>query len=138
MIVLLKAVLEIFGIVYLRFTLLPRLWCVWLVAANATCLFFITHLEAQVVLAVTVVAVALQAIIYQRGGFTRLLGIVHIGWVPMFIWIASRLDNISNHADLQIWLTVLFVTNLVSLLIDAADVTRYVNGERAPHYSWKL
>ncbi len=132
----LTAILQIFGIVYLRFRLLPRLWCVWLVGVNAACLLFIDHPEAQVVLGVTLLAVVLQSVIYQRTGFTRLLGIVHITWIPMFGWMVSRMEVISETPDLLSWISVLFVTNLVSLLIDSVDVARYVNGERAPHYVW--
>ena len=30
-------VLKLFGVVYLRFRIVPRLWCVWLVGVNAAC-----------------------------------------------------------------------------------------------------
>ena len=130
--------LEIFGIVYFRFRAVPRIWCVWLVGVNAACLFFITQIEAQVVLAVTALAVAGQAIIFERTKFTRILGIVHLGWIPMFGWMATRLDTITNDPALSIWLGVLLVTNTVSLIVDLAEALRYMNGDRAPHYSWRL
>lgn len=136
MVQFLKNILEIFGIVYLRFRLLPRLWCVWLVAVNAACLLFIDHIEAQVVLGVTLLSVVLQALIYQKSGFTRILGIVHLSWIPMFIWMASRAETIAHDQALTSWLVVLFLTNLTSLLIDTIDVARYAKGERQPHYSW--
>ena len=129
-------VLEIFGIVYLRFRVVPRIWCVWLVAVNAACLFFIGHVEAQVVLAVTGVAVAAQALIYDRIGFTRVLGSVHILWVPMFAWMATRLETILADPAFATWIAMLFATNLVSLIIDLTDVVRFLRGERAPHYHW--
>ncbi|MBO6510269.1 MAG: hypothetical protein JJ979_17625 [Roseibium sp.] len=132
----LKNVLEIFGVVYLRFRPLPRLWCVWLVGVNAACLFFIGHIEAQVVLGLTALAVALQAVIYDRTGFTRILGSVHILWIPMFAWMATRLEAIQSDPSLAIWLTILLATNLTSLVIDAIDAVRYLRGERRPHYSW--
>ena len=131
-----KNVVEIFGIVYLRFRLLPRVWCVWLVAINAVSLFFIQHIEAQVVLAVTLLSVILQAFIYQRTGFSRIMGIVHISWIPMFIWMVSRSEAIVQNPDLFTWLIVLFATNAVSLFIDTIDSIRYIRGERAPHYCW--
>jgi hypothetical protein len=56
---------------------------------------FITHTEAQAVLAVTAIAVAGQTLIYQRIGFTCILGSTHILWVPMFAWMATRLDTIA-------------------------------------------
>lgn len=129
---------ELFGVVYLRFRALPRLWCVWLVGVNAVCLLFITHIEAQVVLAVTGVAVAIQTLIYQRIGFTRILGAVHILWVPMFLWMATRIETITSDPGLTNWLILLLATNLVSMVVDTTDVVRFIRGERAPHYRWKL
>lgn len=130
--------LELFGVVYLRFRPVPRLWCVWLVGVNAACLLFITHIEAQVVLAVTGVAVAVQTLIYQRIGFTRILGTTHILWVPMFAWMATRLDSIATDPGLAHWLLLLLATNLVSMVVDTIDAVRFLRGERAPHYYWKL
>lgn len=131
-----KNVLELFGIIYLRFRPVPRVWCVWLVAVNAACLFFITQIEGQVVLAVTGLAVVIQTLIYQRQGFVRILGTVHVMWIPMFAWMATRIDTISQDTQLVTWLAVLLATNLVSFIVDVVDATRYVSGERAPYYNW--
>lgn len=130
-------VLKIFGIVFLRFRPIPRIWNVWLVGINLLCLFFIEHVEAQVVLATTLVAVVLQALIYGRIGFTRALGVAHLLWLPMFAWIATRADNIAAHSDLQSWIIVLAITNAASFVVDLTDVTRFAKGERAPHYRWR-
>src|SRR5262245_58329901 len=134
----LMQMLELFGVIYLRFRPVPRLWCVWLVGVNAACLLFITHLEAQIVLAVTSIVVAGQTLIYQRIGFTRILGTTHILWVPMFVWMATRLHTITNEPGLANWLFLLFITNLVSLVVDAIDAIRFLRGERAPYYRWHL
>lgn len=133
-----RNLLELFGIVYLRFHIVPRVWCVWLVAVNAACLYFITDIEGQVVLAVTGLAVVLQTLVYQRKGFIRVLGAVHIMWIPMFAWMATRIDTIAQDTGLAAWLVLLLVTNMVSFIIDTVDFTRYVRGERAPHYRWQL
>ncbi len=129
-------VLKIFGIVFLRFRILPRIWNVWLVGVNLMCLYFITHVEAQVVLVTTLTSVVVQAIIYGRIGFTRVLGIGHLLWIPMFAWIATRADSIAAHGDLQVWIVVLAITNAVSFVVDTTDVVRFAKGERAPHYRW--
>lgn len=131
-----KDVLKIFGIVFLRFRPAPRIWNVWLVGVNLMCLYFIGHVEAQVVLVTTLVSVVVQAIIYGRIGFTRVLGVGHLLWVPMFAWMATRADNIAAHADLQTWIVVLAVTNAVCFAVDVTDVARFAKGERAPHYRW--
>ena len=130
--------LEIFGICFLRFRLVPRLWCLWLVGVNTACLLFIAHVEAQVVLAVTGIAVAAQTLLYQRLGFTRVLGTAHILWVPMFAWMGTRVEAIAAEPDLANWLLVLLATNLVSMVVDAIDALRFLRGERVPHYRWNL
>jgi hypothetical protein len=130
--------LELFGVVLLQFRPLPRMWGVWLVAVNLACLLLITHVEAQVVLATTVVAVAAQTLIYQRIGFTRILGSTHILWLPMFAWMATRLDAITSVPKLADWLAVLLITNLVSAAVDTIDAIRFLRGERAPHYRWNV
>jgi hypothetical protein len=136
MIRFLIGMLQIFGVVFLRFRPIPRLWCAWLVAVNLGCLVFIAHIEAQVVLAVTLAAVAAQTLIYQRIGFTRILGATHVLWLPMFAWMATRLETILDHPDLAHWLALLLATNLVSAVQDTIDAVRFLRGERAPHYRW--
>ncbi len=130
--------LELFGVIFLRFRPVPRLWCVWLVGVNVACLLFITHIEALVVLAVTAIAVAGQTLIYQRIGFTRILGTTHIVWLPMFAWMATRSDTIMAEPGLATWLVLLFVTNMVSIAVDTTDAIRFLCGERAPYYRWNL
>jgi hypothetical protein len=133
-----SGMLELFGIIFLRFRLLPRIWCVWLVGVNLACLLFMAHIEAQVVLGVTVAAVVAQTLVYRRMGFTRVLGATHILWLPMFAWMAVRLDAIAVDPAMSNWLTVLLATNAVSLIIDSSDVLRFFKGERTPHYEWRL
>lgn len=130
--------LELFGVVFLRFRTVPRVWCVWLVGVNLACLYFITHIEAQVVLAATAIAVVAQTLIYQRIGFTRILGSTHALWIPMFIWMATRIDTIMGEPALANWLVLLFATNMVSLVVDTIDAVRFLRGKRTPHYRWNL
>jgi hypothetical protein len=132
-----QSVVELFGIVLVRFRPVQRIWGAWLVAVNTACLLFIQHVEAQVALAAVGVAVLAQALIYQRKRFIRLLGVTHVLWVPMLPWIALRLDTLprEEHA-FRVWLITLLATNAVSLAIDAWDATRFIFGERRPYYVW--
>jgi hypothetical protein len=134
----LVSMLELFGVVFLRFRPVPRLWGMWLVGVTFGCVLFITHVEAQVVLVLTGFAVLAQTLIYQRIGFTRILGTTHLLWVPMFAWMATRLDVIARDPALARWLLLLLATNSVSAVIDTIDAIRFIRGERAPHYRWKL
>jgi hypothetical protein len=132
-----QSILELFGIVFLRFRLVPRIWVVWLVAVNSAGLLFIRHVEAQVVLGAVGVAVLAQALIYQRKRFIRLLGATHYIWVPMIVWIALRLGALPvEESAFHAWLLTLIATNAVCLGLDAWDITRFVRGERKPYYMW--
>ena len=131
---MIRSMLELMGVVFLRFRPVPRLWSVWLVGVNGAGLLFYQHLEAQVALAVVAVAVIAQALIYQRQRFTRILGIAHVMWVPMFAWMATRLPEIAATPGLANWLVLLAATNGICMVIDTIDAVRYVKGERAPHY----
>ena len=77
-----RSVFELFGIVFVRFRPVQRIWGAWLVAVNAACLLFIRHVEAQVALGAVGVAVLAQALIYQRKRFIRLLGVTHVSGFP--------------------------------------------------------
>ncbi len=55
-----------------------RLWLMLLVAANVVApLFFLRHLEAQVVLGTFLVGAMLMTWLTGRFGFTRILGLGH-------------------------------------------------------------
>lgn len=130
------SLLKVAGVTFLRFRPIPRVWGIWLAGMNLASLFFIPHIEGQIVLAVSLAAVLTQAAIHQRIGFVRLLGIAHVLWIPMLVWLATRFDTIGA-PGLQSWIIALIVTNVISLVVDAIDVTRFARGERQPHYSWK-
>ena len=115
----------------MRSPLPVRLWLLLLVAANLGApLFFLDHLDAQVVLVCFMASVALMTILTGLTGFTRLLSVGHIFWVPMLFWLWNRLDQIPAQNTFGIWIRVLITANLVSLLLDTVGVIRYIRGER--------
>ncbi|GKS57958.1 hypothetical protein YTPLAS18_14850 [Nitrospira sp.] len=132
-----QSVLELFGIVLIRFRPVQRVWGAWLIAVNSACLLFTSHIEAQVALGAVGVAVLAQALIYQHRRFIRLLGVTHVLWVPMLAWMVLRLGTLpEDETAFHVWLIMLIITNTMSLVIDAWDAMRFVFGERCPHYVW--
>ncbi len=113
---------------------LPLHWQLWLavlVAANLVVPFFyLQRLEAQVVLGTILASMALMTLLTARFGFTRILGLGHILWVPMLVFLLARLGDIPVGDAYGIWIRALIVLNSVSLVIDAADVIRYLAGDR--------
>ena len=115
---------------------LPKPWVGWvmlLMTVNMVApLFFLDRPEGKVVLGAAVVGAALQTGIFSAKGFVRLLGAGHIAWVPMVAWLWTRLDHAPPGSLFRYWLLATIVLVCISLLIDAADVIRYLRGERDP------
>ncbi len=109
-----------------------QLWLLLLVAVNLVVpIFFINRLDAQVVLVAFVASVILMTVLTALSGFSRLLGLGHIFWIPLLYFLWTRLDQIPADEFFGIWIRVLMTLNAVSLIIDAVDVGRYIAGERA-------
>ena len=116
--------------------IMPIHWQVWLgtlVTANIVIpLFFIDTLEAQIVLATAIVGLVTMSVIFSEMGFVRLMGIGHIGWIPLVCLLWLSLDFAPADSAFGYWLMAVIVLDSLSLLIDTIDVLRYVKGERTP------
>ncbi|MCP4204373.1 MAG: hypothetical protein GY769_20875 [bacterium] len=127
-----KAMIGFFG----TLLALPKPWVAWvmlLMTANMVVpLFYLRTPEARVVLGAAVFGAILQTAIFSAKGFVRLLGIGHIAWVPMVLWLWTRLDAAPAGSLFRYWLLATIVLVSLSLLIDATDVIRYRRGEREP------
>ncbi|KMP11761.1 hypothetical protein UZ36_03285 [Candidatus Nitromaritima sp. SCGC AAA799-C22] len=114
---------------------MPLPWALWvgsLMAVNMMGpLLFIDRIEAQVVLAATMAGGAIMMGVYSTQRYVRLLGIGHILWVPMVPWLATR-DALAMDTPYGLWLLAVVVMDGFSLVVDFADVMRYVKGEREP------
>jgi hypothetical protein len=130
-----KAMIEFMSIMLTKFRSVPRLWLIALAAVNMTSLYFIDSTEARVVFGVFVISMIIMTGIYYRWGFVRMLGLGHILWIPMVLWLLTRLyQTLPLNSTLEYWLLMVIVINTISLLIDAVDVIRYIKGERSPYY----
>ncbi len=116
--------------------IMPIHWQVWLgvlVAANIVVPFFFIHTpEAQVVLATAIAGLVIMSVIFSMKGFVRLMGIGHIGWLPLVFWLATKLDHAPADSTFGYWLMAVIVLDSLSVFIDTIDVLRYVKGERTP------
>jgi len=114
---------------------MPLHWQLWLgllVGANGVApLFFFGHVEARVVLVTLVASMVLMTYLTSRYGFTRILGLGHVLWIPLFGFLFTRLGDIPAVDTFGIWIRTLIVLNGISLVIDTIDVVRYFTGDRA-------
>jgi len=121
---------------------LPKHWVAWvmlLVAFNVViALFYLTTIEAQVVLVAAFIGFIIQFAVFSTHGFVRLLGIGHILWLPMVFWLWSRIELAEPGSFFQLWLIAVIFLDTISLIIDAADVIRYWNGDRQPQIETRI
>jgi hypothetical protein len=114
---------------------LPRhlqAWVLLLISINlVTPFFFLEHVEAQAVLAAGALGMVLMTALTGRFGFSRIIGVGHIAWLPLlgFLWI--RLADVPATDTFGLWLRAVIVLDAISLGLDALDVVRFLRGDRA-------
>jgi hypothetical protein len=90
--------------------------------------FFMDLLEAKVVVATFACGGALMMILTDRYGYTRILGLGHIFWLALVPYLLTRWSIHPADTSVGIWLRAATVINIISLILDAADVLRYLRG----------
>jgi hypothetical protein len=114
---------------------LRKPWRVWLVLlgfVNMSAVFFLDTLEGKLVLAGIVAGAVFQMSIFAAKGYVRLLGIGHILWLPLVVWLGTRIGDIGTDSIFGKWVLAVIVVDGISLVIDAVDVGRYLAGDRTP------
>ena len=109
-----------------------RLWLMLLIFFTLLVpLFYIHRVEAQVVLGALLASATLMTVLTGLSGFTRLLGLGHIFWLPLLYFLWNRLGQIPADDLFGVWIRIVIAVNAISLVIDGIDVFRYIAGDRA-------
>ena len=114
-----------------------RLWVNWMgiaIIISIVVLLFskVTRRDAAIILITNAIAFGSMQWLYQKVGYVRLLGIVHvILWTPLalYLWQRLKVEEIGVPYRQVIWL--LLATMIISLGFDYVDVARYLLGEHA-------
>jgi hypothetical protein len=115
----------------LKLPLAVQVWLGVLMMVNAVIpMFFLGQREAQVVLGVFMVSAASMMILANVVGFTRLLGLGHVLWIPLLLYLWSRMGGHPAAEPYGAWMRIVMLLDAVSLATDVWDVVRYVRGER--------
>ena len=108
-----------------------RLWILLLVAVNLIVpVFYLIRLEAQIVIGALMASMAFMTFLTHLTGFTRLLGLGHIFWLPLLYFLWSRLGHVPTGNLFGIWIRAVIILNAISLVIDVSGVMRYIAGDR--------
>lgn len=110
-----------------------QIWVAWLIVINSAAIFFVRRRPARVALAAWLVNAVLMTMLAELNAYNRLLGISHVLlWTPLVIYLyrLMRAGELAGPALFDRWARSLFLTNLVSLVVDYVDVARYLMGDR--------
>ena len=82
------------------------------------------------VLAAMMASMVLMTVLTGLAGFTRILALGHIFWIPLLYFLWTRLGEIPPDDLFGVWIRALIVLNALALAIDAIDVARYISSDR--------
>lgn len=108
-----------------------QVWVGMLVVANLVVPFFyLHHIEAKVTLAVGLIGLVLMSGLTGRFGFGRIVGLGHVGWIPLIVYLLASLGENPSSTAFGLWLRTVIVLDAISLVFDATDAVRFVRGDR--------
>lgn len=99
------------------------IWVIYMMAINLFAIHFWDELLAKIIVIVFMVSSMLMMGFYSKFGFTKILGLGHILWLPLAVYIAVLLPGAESL--FFIYLMVLLATISISLVIDIYDVWSY-------------
>lgn len=93
--------------------------------------FSITRVEARWTLFAMILNVIFMMWLYSQVGYVRLLGLPHVVlWTPLAFYLWQRRDRWQVRTTLGgKWIVALFTIMVISLVMDYADVVRYLLGD---------
>jgi hypothetical protein len=116
----------------LQLPILVRVWLMLLMSVNLLApIIYIQRSEARIVLLTFLASFLLMVLITGASGFTRLLGLGHVLWVPLLFFLFSRLDSISVGGSYSAWMRSVIALNSISLVFDLVDIVKFARGERS-------
>jgi hypothetical protein len=113
----------------------PAAWKPWLISllvANMIApLFWMNRIEAQIVFGVALLNYLTFILLTGISGFSRLLGLAHVYWIPLICFLWTRLEMFPSDTAYGAWIRIVIILNTGSVLLDTANVIRFCRGDRA-------
>lgn len=99
------------------------LWVLVLMLVNMASLAFWREAVAQLILMNFLASAMLMMGLYSRFGFTKILGLGHVPWIPLLAYVVTQIP--AAEASFKRYLLVLSVSMAISLVLDTIDVWNY-------------
>lgn len=112
-------------------------WQVWILVMGVVNFmipaFYCYRLEAQLSILAMFAGMIIGLALVKTQGFTKLLGLMHIFWIPLVVFFIFRMELFPMTDFYGLWIRMLVVINGTSLIIDTMDVVQfYKNKSKVP------
>ena len=99
------------------------IWISVLVIVNMFALVYWKQDLAQWIVGIFLFQGTIMMGLYSRYGYEKILGLAHIFWIPLLVYIILNIDSYNGH--FQYYLISLICINAISLVFDIYDITIY-------------
>jgi hypothetical protein len=104
------------------------LWVSFLMLVNFASVAFWGEPTARLILITFMVSSMLMMGLYSRFGFAKILGLGHVLWIPLLLYVLARLPH-ANGA-FKVYLIAWCIATVVSLTFDVVDVWKYFTASK--------
>ncbi len=98
-------------------------WVFYLMVINMTCLVFWHEPAAKIIFFTYFASFILMLSLYTRFGFKKILGLGHVLWVPLLVYVVMQFP--ASEELFQGYLVALSLSLAICLTFDIIDVWKY-------------
>ncbi len=104
-------------------------WSLILIIVNVASVGFWNESLAKVIFAAFMLSAMLMMGLYSRFGFEKILGMGHILWLPLLIYVLMEIPAASD--TFKGYLIVWSILTTISLVFDVVDVWKYFTSRKS-------
>ena len=106
-----------------------QVWSLYLIIINVASVGFWNEPLAKVIFATLMLSAMLLMGIYSRFGFEKILGMGHILWIPLLVYVLMEIPTARD--TFKSYLIILSISIVISLVFDIVDVWKYFASRRS-------
>ena len=103
-------------------------WMLFLMIVNVASVGFFNQLLAKVIFVTFILSVMLMMGLYSRFGFEKILGMGHILWIPLLVYVLMEIPTARD--TFKSYLIILSISIVISLVFDIVDVWKYFTSQK--------
>jgi hypothetical protein len=105
-------------------------WVLFLMIVHVASVVFWDEPLAKVIFVTFMLSAMLMMGLYSRFGFEKILGMGHILWIPLLVYVLMEIPT--SRGTFKSYLIILSISMVISLLFDTVDVWKYFTSRKNP------